>query len=126
MGSSESSAVRTEQAVSRLSGIEPYPAREEFPRRGGINRTNENTMKALLFVAIAAIFVSPAFADDKPTDAEIAKIRDAIAQWGCEGGTYEKESEGSGVLEAEDVKCKSGQYDFRLDKDFSVFAITRD
>ena len=30
------------------------------------------------------------------------------------------------AMEADDVKCKSGQYDFRLDKDFKVFAITRD
>jgi hypothetical protein len=30
------------------------------------------------------------------------------------------------AVEADDVKCKSGQYDFRLDKDFKVFAITRD
>ena len=30
------------------------------------------------------------------------------------------------VYEAEDVKCKSGQYDFRLDKDFKVFVITKD
>lgn len=38
----------------------------------------------------------------------------------------EKESEGSGVLEAEDVKCKAGQFDFRLDKEGKVFAITKD
>lgn len=30
------------------------------------------------------------------------------------------------AMEADDVKCKSGQYDFRLDKDFKIFAITRD
>jgi hypothetical protein len=49
-----------------------------------------------------------------------------VAAWGCEGGTYEKETEGTGVYEAEDVKCKAGQYDFRLDKDFKVFVITAD
>lgn len=83
-------------------------------------------MKKIIVALALAALVSPAFADDKPTDDEVAKIKAAIAEWGCEGGTYEKESEGSGVLEAEDVKCKSGQYDFRLDKDFKVFAITRD
>jgi hypothetical protein len=67
-----------------------------------------------------------AFADDKPSDDEAAKIKAAVAAWGCEGGSFEKESEGSGVYEAEDVKCKDGQYDFRLTKDFKVFVITAD
>lgn len=77
--------------------------------------------------AVAMAFGSAtAFADDTPTDDEIEKIKAAVAEWGCEGGTYEKESEGTGVFEAEDVKCKAGQYDFRLDKDFKVFAIIAD
>lgn len=76
--------------------------------------------------AVLALCSGTAFADEKPTDEEAAKIKAAVAVWGCEGGTYEKESEGSGVFEAEDVKCKAGQYDFRLDKDFNVFVITRD
>ena len=81
-----------------------------------------------LSIAIAALAfaVAPAFADDKPSDEEVAKIKEAVAAWGCEGGTYEKETEGTGVYEAEDVKCKAGQYDFRLDKDFKVFVITAD
>lgn len=84
-------------------------------------------MKQLAIALISGLlFVPAAFADDKPTDAEVAKIKAAVAEWGCEGGTYEKEAEASGVLEAEDVKCKSGQYDFRLDKDGKVFAIIRD
>jgi hypothetical protein len=81
------------------------------------------------FAIAAAAFVlaaTPAFADDDPTDEEVAKIKEAVAAWGCEGGSYEKETEGTGVFEAEDVKCKSGQYDFRLDKDFKVFVITAD
>jgi hypothetical protein len=76
-------------------------------------------------VALAVLSTS-AMADDKPTDAEAAKIKEAVAAWGCEGGKYEKESEGTGVYEAEDVKCKGGQYDFRLEKDFKVFVITKD
>ena len=81
-----------------------------------------------LFIAAAALIfaAAPAFADDDPTDEEVAKIKAAVEQWGCEGGTYEKETEGTGVFEAEDVKCKAGQYDFRLDKDFKVFAIIVD
>lgn len=84
-------------------------------------------MKRILAAAAVLTFCSgAAFADDKPTDDEAAKIKAAVAEWGCEGGEYEKESEGTGVYEAEDVKCKSGQYDFRLDKDFKVFVITKD
>ncbi|MDQ8698602.1 hypothetical protein [Hyphomicrobium sp. LHD-15] len=84
-------------------------------------------MKRILAAAAVLAFCSgAAFADDKPTDDEAAKIKAAVAAWGCEGGSYEKETEGSGVFEAEDVKCKSGQYDFRLDKDFKVFVITKD
>jgi hypothetical protein len=81
------------------------------------------TIIALLGVTLSA---SAALADAKPTDAEAAKIKAAVAAWGCEGGTYEKESEGTGVFEADDVKCKTGQYDFRLDKDFNVVSVTRD
>jgi hypothetical protein len=82
--------------------------------------------KLAIATAALAFAVSPAFADDDPTDDEVAKIKEAVAAWGCEGGAYEKETEGTGVFEAEDVKCKAGQYDFRLDKDFKVFVITAD
>lgn len=83
-------------------------------------------MKKFAIAMALAMFVTPAFADDKPSDEEAAKIKEAVAAWGCDGGSYEKETEGTGVYEAEDVKCKAGQYDFRLDKDFSVFVITKD
>jgi len=84
-------------------------------------------MKRMFAIAAALAFSSSAvLADDKPTDDEAAKIKEAVAAWGCEGGSYEKESEGSGIFEAEDVKCKDGQYDFRLDKNFAVLAITKD
>jgi hypothetical protein len=86
-------------------------------------------MSRFSIAAVALVFAigtGAAYADDKPTDDEAAKIKAAVAEWNCEGGTYEKESEGTGVYEAEDVKCKSGQYDFRLEKDFKVFSITKD
>jgi hypothetical protein len=84
-------------------------------------------MNKLSIFALAMVLASPmAFADDKPSAEEAAKIKAAVAEWGCEGGEYEKESEGTGVYEAEDVKCKAGQYDFRMDKDFKVFSITKD
>ena len=84
-------------------------------------------MKRMFAAAAVLAFCSSAvLADDKPTDDEAAKIKEAVAAWGCEGGSYEKESEGTGVFEAEDVKCKQGQYDFRLEKDYKVFSITKD
>ncbi len=86
-------------------------------------------MKRSFAIAAAVMMAfgsTAALADDKPSDDEIEKIKAAVAEWGCEGGTYEKETEGTGVFEAEDVKCKAGQYDFRLNKDFKVFAIIKD
>lgn len=84
-------------------------------------------MKKIVLTTLAlALSTSVALADDKPSDEEVAKIKEAVTAFGCEGGSYEKESEGTGVYEAEDVKCKAGQYDFRLTKDFKVFAITVD
>jgi hypothetical protein len=87
-------------------------------------------MSKLSTFALALVFAAGSsgivFADDKPSDDEAAKIKAAVEQWGCSGGTYEKETEGTGVYEAEDVKCKAGQYDFRLDNDFKVFVITAD
>ncbi|KAB2910632.1 MAG: hypothetical protein K8F92_09850 [Hyphomicrobium sp.] len=84
-------------------------------------------MKRSIIAAIAvALASSLAVADEKPTQDEASKIKEVVAAWGCEGGTFEKESEGTGVFEAEDVKCRGANYDFRLTKDFKVFAITMD
>ena len=84
-------------------------------------------MKKLLIATAALAFAAtPAFADDDPSEAEAAKIKEVLTAWGCEGGSFEKETEGSGIFEAEDVKCKDGQYDFRLGKDLKVIVITAD
>ncbi len=82
--------------------------------------------KLMIALSALAFMATPAFADDDPSDAETAKIKEVLAAWGCEGGSFEKETEGSGIFEAEDVKCKDGQYDFRLGKDFKVIVITAD
>lgn len=84
-------------------------------------------MRLVLSTALAlGLCCTAAFADGKVTDEEAAKLKEIVTAWGCEGGTFEKETEGTGVYEAEDVKCKSGNYDFRIDKNFKVFAITVD
>jgi hypothetical protein len=84
-------------------------------------------MRLFLSTALAiAALCTAALADAKVSSDEGAKLKEAVAAWGCEGGTFEKETEGTGVFEAEDVKCKGGNYDFRLTSDFKVFAITTD
>lgn len=85
-------------------------------------------IKYLTVAAVAmAMAATAAFADEKPSDEEAAKIKEAVAAWGCEGGEYEKESEGSGVFEIDDAKCKDGnQYDIKLDKEFTLTSMTRD
>ncbi len=82
--------------------------------------------KLMIALSALALMATPAFADDDPSEAEVTKIKEVLSAWGCEGGSFEKETEGSGIFEAEDVKCKDGQYDFRLGKYFKVFVITAD
>ncbi len=82
--------------------------------------------KLMIALSALAFMATPAFADDDPSEAEVTKIKEVLSAWGCEGGSFEKETEGSGIFEAEDVKCKDGQYDFRLGKDFKVIVITAD
>lgn len=85
-------------------------------------------MKKFALAAVAAfVMATPAFADSKPTDEEVKKITEAINAAGYTGGKFEKESEGTGVYEAEDAKDKSGaQFDIKLDKDFKILSVTRD
>ena len=54
------------------------------------------------------------------------KIKAALAALGCTGGKMEKETEASGTFEVDDAKCKDGQYDIKLDKDFKLIAMIRD
>ena len=84
-------------------------------------------MKKLMIVALAAVLCgAPAFADEKPSDDEAAKIKATLTEWGCEGGTYEKESEATSVFEIDDTKCKGMQYDVKLDSAFKLISVTRD
>jgi hypothetical protein len=79
-------------------------------------------------LAAAGIIASTSavLADSPVTPAEAEKIKAALEAWGCTGGKMEKETEASGYFEVDDAKCKDGQYDFKLDKDFKVTVITRD
>ena len=84
-------------------------------------------MKTIMITAFAAALLSTAaLADSKPSDEEAGKIGAALKVWGCEGGTYEKETEATGIFEVDDAKCHEGQYDVKLDTDFKITVITRD
>lgn len=84
-------------------------------------------LTATAFLASTAALSGAALADEKPSEDEAAKITETLKAWGCEGGEYEKETEGSGVFEVDDTKCKDGQqYDVKLDSDFKVRSFTRD
>lgn len=80
-------------------------------------------------IAAAAVALSSgfAFADDKPSADEAAKIAATAKAWGCTGGEGEKESEATGVFELNDAKCADGaNYDIKMDKAFKVISITAD
>jgi hypothetical protein len=49
-----------------------------------------------------------------------------LESWGCSGGKMEKEAEATSLYEVDDAKCRDGQYDIKLDKDFKVIVISRD
>ncbi len=83
---------------------------------------NKTTIAAL----VAMLCSSAALADSKPSDAEAGKVKAALTEWGCEGGTIEKETEASGVFEVDDAKCKGAQYDIKLDSSYKIINITRD
>lgn len=84
-------------------------------------------MKPILVVFAAALFGSTlAVADTPVTPAEAEKIKAALESFGCTGGKMEKETEGSGYFEVDDAKCRDGQFDIKLDKDFKLIAMTRD
>ena len=84
-------------------------------------------MKPFLIISAAVLASSTfAFADTPVTPVEAEKIKATLEALGCTGGKMEKEDEGSGYYEVDDAKCKDGQYDIKLDKDFKIIVMTRD
>lgn len=83
--------------------------------------------KLTCIVVAMTLFSGAALADSKPSDDEASKIKAALTEWGCDGGTLEKETEATSVFEVDDAKCKGGvQYDLKLDSAFKVISVTRD
>ena len=86
-------------------------------------------MKVILMaLAIVGIIGSTtAFAETTVTPAEEEKIKAALEALGCTGGKIEKEDKGSTFsYEVNHVKCKRGEYDLKLDKNFNVIIMLRD
>ena len=81
---------------------------------------------ALMILAIMLVGVTTSLADTPVSEADAAKIRATLQAWGCSGGKIEQETEASSVYEVDDAKCKDGQYDIKLDKEFKVISVTRD
>ena len=52
--------------------------------------------------------------------AEAEKIKAALDALGCSGGKMETETERSSVFDIDDAKCRDGQFDIKLDKDFKL------
>ena len=77
-----------------------------------------------LVLALATTLAYAEDDDDKVPDADMAKIKAALTELGCEDGEgFKKESEG--IYEIDDAKCKMGIMDIKLDKDFSVILVSR-
>jgi hypothetical protein len=83
-------------------------------------------MKRTLVAFVAMAMSTAASADTPVSEAEAQKIRAALESWGCSGGKMEKETEATSLYEVDDAKCRDGQYDIKLDKDFKVIVISRD
>jgi hypothetical protein len=83
-------------------------------------------MKITLITLFATLLGSSALADAPVSPVEAEKIKAALEAVGCTGGKMERETEGSGVFEVDDAKCRDGQYDLKLDKDFKIIVMTRD
>ncbi len=75
---------------------------------------------------IAAVASGAAFAQVEQTasEEEAQSVRDSIARIGCEAGEIEKESEN--LYEIDDAPCEIGQYDIKLNGDFTIISMTYD
>lgn len=83
-------------------------------------------MRVSMLAAAVAFSGSLAMADSPVNEDDAAKIKSALEAVGCEGGKYEQETEASGVYEVDDAKCKDGQFDFKLDKEFKILGKSAD
>lgn len=76
-------------------------------------------MRKLLLATALTAFALPAFADDKATAEQIKKIDEVLAAMTCEVDSDNIEVESDGSFDLDDVICADGQYDVKLNADFT-------
>ena len=77
-------------------------------------------MKRILLTAALTAFAMPAFAEDKAaTPEQIAKIDEALAAMTCEVDPANIDVEDDGSFDLDDVICADGQYDVKLNTDYT-------
>lgn len=77
-------------------------------------------MNRILIAAVLAGFALPALAEDgKATPEQIAGIDAALAAMTCEVDPANIEVEEDGSFDLDDVICADGQYDIKLNADFT-------
>lgn len=85
-------------------------------------------LKPILFAAALAFAVGPAFADEEEMASadETAKVTETIAKIGCKPGPEGIEKERDDLYEIDDAACEIGQYDIKLNAEFTITSITLD
>lgn len=86
-------------------------------------------MRIVILGLAAAMLSSWALAqtdtvEELASDEEVKAVSEAIAKIGCKAEQVEKESDD--LFEIDDAQCEIGQYDIKLDGDYSILVITRD
>lgn len=76
-------------------------------------------MKQMVLAAALLGFALPAFADTEATPEQIAKIDEVLAAMTCEVDPDNIEVEDDGSFDLDDVICADGQYDVKLNADFT-------
>lgn len=78
-------------------------------------------MKKLLLATVLTAFAMPAFADDdaKARAEQIAGIDAALTAVSCEVDPANIEVEDDGSFDLDDVICADGQYDVKMNADFT-------
>lgn len=76
-------------------------------------------MRHLALAALLAGFAMPALADTEATPEQIAAIDEALAAMTCEVDPANIEVEDDGSFDLDDVICADGQYDVKLNADYT-------
>lgn len=83
-------------------------------------------MKRGLAAALVIVIAVPVHAQEKASKEDAEKVLAAIKEIGCEADAGDVEKEKSGGFEIDDAKCKIGQYDIKITKDFKISSLIAD